>query len=67
MRKDISTTKPSAFGREHLRKMEDALKRAIDKEVARRRAAGLPIHVWRDGKVVDLQEEENGNGQNGDL
>jgi|GEM_PF-3027952 len=48
-----------AFSQVLLRKMEDALTRAIDKEVARRRAAGLPIHVWRDGEVVDLQEVEN--------
>ena len=29
----------------------------IDREVQRRRRAGLPIYVAEDGKVVDLQGE----------
>lgn len=46
------------FFDEHFRRMEVALKRAIDNEVARRRREGLPIHVWQDGKIVDLQQTE---------
>ena len=35
----------------------------ITREVARRRREGLPIYVWRDGTVVDLQTIEEGEDQ----
>ena len=38
--------------------MAEGLTEAIDREVERRRREGLPIHVSRNGRVVDLQESE---------
>ena len=45
---------------QRLRDMTEGLTEAIDREVERRRREGLPIHVFKDGKVVDLQEEPEG-------
>jgi len=38
--------------------MVDGLTEAIDREVERRRREGLPIHVFENGCVVDLQQSE---------
>jgi hypothetical protein len=45
-----------AFIQQRLRDMAEGLTEAIDREVARRRREGLPIHVSDNGKVVDLQK-----------
>lgn len=47
-----------AFVQQRLRDMAEGLTEAIDREVERRRREGLPIHVSRNGRVVDLQESE---------
>ncbi len=33
---------------------EKALKKAVQKAIARHKAAGVPAVIWRDGKVVRL-------------
>jgi len=33
---------------------EKALKKAVEKALARHRAAGVPAVIWKDGKVVRL-------------
>jgi len=48
----------SEFLKGRIRDMSEGLVEAIDREVARRRREGLPIHVWQDGKVVDLQQQQ---------
>lgn len=50
-----------AFLRQRLRDMAEGLIEAIDIEVETLRREGLPIYVYRDGKVVDLQQEESHN------
>ncbi len=37
---------------------EMAFKVAVEKAIRERMARGLPIHVWRDGRVVELSPEE---------
>lgn len=46
-----------SFIEDRLRDMAEGLKEAIEREVERRRREGLPIHVYKDGRIVDLQEE----------
>jgi hypothetical protein len=38
-----------------------AAKAAIRDELAMRRKAGLPILVWQDGKVVDINKPRRGS------
>lgn len=37
---------------------EMALKAAVEKAIRERARLGLPVFVWRDGKVVELGAEE---------
>ena len=37
---------------------EMALKAAVDRVIQERARQGLPIFVWRDGKVVEMSPEE---------
>jgi hypothetical protein len=37
---------------------EMALKAAVDRVIQERARQGLPIFVWREGKVVELSAEE---------
>jgi hypothetical protein len=40
------------------RRAEMALKAAVDRVIHERARQGLPIFVWREGKVVELSPEE---------
>jgi hypothetical protein len=40
------------------RRAEMALKAAVDRVIEERSRQGLPIFVWREGKVVELSPEE---------
>jgi len=35
-----------------------ALKAAVEKVTVEHAREGLPIHIWRDGKVVEMSQEE---------
>lgn len=37
---------------------EMALKAAVEKVIVEHARAGLPIHVWRNGEVIDLPPDE---------
>ncbi len=37
---------------------EMALKAAVEKVIVERARRGLPVFVWRDGKVVEMSPEE---------
>ena len=37
---------------------EMALKAAVEKAIAERARQGLPIYIWREGRVVELSPEE---------
>ena len=39
-------------------KITQAIKEAIDEELEKRKKLGLPIVVWKDGKVVHLTGEQ---------
>ena len=45
--------------------MDEAMKKAVAEAVLRHRQLGLPIVVWRDGKVVWIPPEELGPPSNG--
>ncbi len=54
---DLNAKRPDPdFLEQRLRDMADGLTEAIQREVARRRREGLPIHVCPNGKVIDLQQ-----------
>jgi hypothetical protein len=37
---------------------EMALKAAVEKVIVEHARQGLPIYIWRDGKVVEMSQEE---------
>ncbi|MGO8788835.1 MAG: hypothetical protein ACLQVL_15835 [Terriglobia bacterium] len=37
---------------------EMALKAAVEKVIVERARQGLPMHIWRQGKIVELSPEE---------
>lgn len=41
---------------ERVRDMIEGITEAIDREVARRKHQGLPVHVSNNGSVIDLQK-----------
>ena len=45
-----------AFLEQRLDAICDGSRKAIDREVKRRRKAGLPIYVSENGRIVDLQK-----------
>jgi len=59
---DVQQNKPhnpdAPFLDGRVRDMVDGLTEAIDREVERRRREGLPIHVAENGRVVNLQRDE---------
>jgi len=40
------------------RRAEMALKAAVEKVILEHARQGLPIYIWREGKVVELSEKE---------
>lgn len=50
-----------AFLEQRLDAICDGSRKAIDREVERRRKAGLPIYVSENGRVVDLQKRKRRN------
>ena len=46
------------FFRENRRIIDDAMKRAARDALLAHKQAGVPIAVWRDGKVVTIPAEE---------
>jgi hypothetical protein len=48
----------SGFSRENRPTIDDAMKRAARDALLAHKRAGVPIAVWRDGKVVTIPAEE---------
>jgi hypothetical protein len=39
-------------------KAEEALKKAVAKAIAEHKRKGIPVAIWRNGKVVHLQRDQ---------
>lgn len=57
-RPDNPSGTKTGFTEQRLRDIEDGTKEAIRREVEKLEREGAPIYVWRDGKVVNLQESD---------
>jgi hypothetical protein len=54
------------FLEQRLRTIEEGLKEAIRREVARLRANGLPIYVSKNGRVVDINKKPDPDSRKGE-